>query len=66
MDIHGRPSNTMHSMVIHDHHFTGVVLIVSVQRSGFLSIYNVLSRFASVRHQHLLAVFGKILSRIVT
>ena len=33
-----------------------VVSIVSVQRSGFLSIYDVLSRFASVQHQHLLAV----------
>ena len=27
-----------------------VVLTVSVQRSGFLSIYNILSRFASVRN----------------
>ena len=35
-----------------------VVSTVSVQITGFLSIYNVLSRFASVEHQHSLAVLG--------
>ena len=33
-----------------------VVSIVSVQRSGFISIYYVLSRFASVQRQHSLVV----------
>ena len=39
MDIHGRPSNTMQSMVIHGHHFAGVVwrAVLESLRSRFAS-----------------------------
>ena len=34
MDIHGRPSNTMQSMVIHGHHFAGVTGTIITASSG--------------------------------